>query len=135
MQVIVQTLPSVAEKTAAEVHLTHETLLSAEKTHDDEISSALKTAPQNDKARNLIYQWVTKRNPHSTRGLQGCPRVAWHLANQLKSLETKDGILCRRFELPKTGDHFFQHIIPQDMVQEPFPSIHSPSNWQTSGRF
>ena len=57
--------------------------------------------------------------------LQGCLRVAWQLANQLKSLEFKDGILCRTFELPKTGDHLFQQIIPQNVAHELLSTIHS----------
>ena len=56
--------------------------------------------------------------PPNTRELQGCPRVAWQLANQLKSLEIKDGILSRVLELPQTGDHFSEQIIPQNMVHE-----------------
>ena len=124
VQVTVLTLPAAPEQHDAEAGLTPETPASAEKTHVDEFSSALHIAQQNDKALNLIYQWVTSRNSPSTRELQRCPCVAWQLANQLKTLEIKDGILCRRFELPKT-DHFFQQIIPQNMVHELLSSIHS----------
>ena len=118
VQVIVLKLPAVTKQPDAEVSITPEKPASVEKTPVDEFSSALQPAQQNDKALNLIYQWVTNRNPNSTRELQGCSRVAWHLANQLKSLESNDGILCRRYELPKTGDYFFQQIKPQHMVHK-----------------
>ena len=125
VQMTVLTLPAVPEPHDSEVRLTPETPASAEKTHVEEFSSALQIALRNDEALNLICQWVTSGNPPSAKELQGCPRVAWQLANQSKSLEIKDGIICRRFELPKTGDHFFQQIIPQNMVHELFSSIHS----------
>ena len=125
VQVALLTLPAAPEQHDAKDGLTPETPASVERTHFDEFSSALQIAQQNDKALNLFYQWLTGRNSPSTRELQGCPRVAWQLANQLKSLEIKDGILCQRFELPKTGDHFLQQIIPQKIIHELLPSIHS----------
>ena len=125
VRVTVLTLSAVTKQRDAEVGSIPETPESAENTHVDEFLSALQTAQQNDKALNLIYQWVTNRNPPSTRELQGFPCVAWQLANQLKSLEIKDGIPCRRFELPKTGGHFFQQIILQNMVHELLSTIHS----------
>ena len=131
VQVTVRTLPAAPEQHDAEADLTHETPASAKKTHVDEFSSALQIAQQNDKALNLIYQWVTSRNSPSTRELPGCPCVA----NQLKKLEIKDGILCRRFELPKTGDYFFQQIIPQNMVHKLLSSIHSSPTGRHQGVF
>ena len=125
VQVTVLTLPATPEPNDAEVRLTPETPASADKTDVDEFSPALQIAQRNDEALNFIYRWVNSGNPPSTKELQGCPRIAWQLANQLKSLEIKDGILCRRFELPKTGDRFFQQIIPQNMVHELLSSIHS----------
>ena len=134
VQVTVLTLPAITEQPDVEVTLTSETSASAANIRVDEFSSALQTA-QNDKALNLIYQWVTNRNPPSTRELQGCPRVALQSANQLKSLKIKDGILCRRFELPKTGDHFFPQIIAQRMVHELLFSIHSSPSGRHLGIF
>ena len=125
VQVTVLTLPAAPEPHDAEVRLIHETPASAKKTDVDEFSSALQIAQRNDEALNLVNQWVTSANPPSTKEFHDCPRVAWQLANQFKSLEIKDGILCRRFELPKTGDHFFQQFIPQNMVHELLSSIHS----------
>ena len=125
VQVTVLTLPATPEPHDAEVRLTPETPASAEKTDVDEFSSALQIAQRNDEALNLVNQWVTSGNPPNTKELQGCPRVAWHLGNQFKSLEIKDGIICQRFESPKTGDHFFQQIIPRNMVHELLSSIHS----------
>ena len=125
VQVTVLTLPATLELHNPEVRLTPETPAATEKTDVDEFSSALQISQRNDEALNLVYQWVNSGNPPSTKELQGCPRIAWQLANQMKSLEIKDGVLCRRFELPKTGDHFFQQIIPQNMVHELLSSIHS----------
>ena len=107
VQVTVLTLPAAPEPHDAEVRLTPETPASAERTFVDEFPSALQIAQQNDETFNLVYQWVNSGNPPSAKEVQSCLRVAWQLANQLKSLEIKDGILCRRFELPKTGDHVF----------------------------
>ena len=104
VQATVLTLPAVPEPHDAEARLTPETPASAAETDVDEFSSALQIAQRNDEALNLVYQRVTSGNPPSAKELQGCRRVAWQLANQLKSLEIKDGIICRRFELPKTGD-------------------------------
>ena len=125
VQVTVLTLPGAPEQHDGEACLTPETPASAEKTHVDAFSTALQMAQQNDKALNFNYQWVTSKNSSIPRELQGRPRVAWQLANQLRSLETNDGIQYRRFELPKTGDPFFQQTIPQNMVQELRSSIHS----------
>ena len=125
VQVTALTLPAAPEPHDVEVGLTPETPDSAEKIHVDEFPSVLQIAQQNDEALNLVYQWVHSGNPPSAKDFQGSLRVVWQLANQLKSLEIKDGILCRRFELPKTGDHFFQQIIPQNMVHELLSSIHS----------
>ena len=125
VQVRVLMLPAIAQQLDAEVGLKPETPTSAEKTLAFEISSALQTAQQNYKALNIIYQWLTKRNPPSTRELHGCPRVAWQLSNQLKSLEIKEGILCRRFDLSRTGDHFFQQILSQDLIHELLSTFHS----------
>ena len=125
VQVTVLTLPATPEQCDAEAGLLPKTLASPERIHVDAFSSALKIAQQDDKALNLIYQRVTTRNSPSTKELQGCPRIAWQLANHLKSLQIKDGILCRRFELPNAGDFFFQQIMPQNMVHELLSSIHS----------
>ena len=114
VQVTVLTLPAAPEPHDVAIRLTPETP-----------ASALQIAQRNVEALNLVNQWVTSANPPSTKEIQGCPRIAWQLANQFKSLEMKDGIICRRFELPKTGDHFFQQIIPQNMVHELLSSIHS----------
>ena len=108
VQATVLTLPAAPEPHDAEVRLTPETPAAAEQTDVDEFSSALQIAQRNVEALNLVYQCINSGNPPSTKKLQGCPRVAWHLANQFKSLEIKDGIICRRFESPKTGDHFFK---------------------------
>ena len=125
VQVSVLTLPAVPKPHDAEVRLTPETPASAEKTDVDKFSSALQIAQRNDEVLNLVNQWVTSGNQPSAKKLQGFPRVAWQLANQFKNLEIKDGIICRRFELPKTRDHFLQQIIPQNMVHELLSSIHS----------
>ena len=34
----------------------------------------------------------------TSQELQGLPRLAWQLNNQLKSLQLLDEILCRKFE-------------------------------------
>ena len=56
--------------------------------------------------------------------LQGLPRLARQLNNQLKTVDLLDGILCRKFE---TADNqvVLQQIVPPSMTQEILSACHS----------
>ena len=58
--------------------------------------------------------------------LQGLPRLAWQLNKQLKNLQLRDGILCRKIE---TGDNEvkFQQMNPPSMTHEILSACHSSS--------
>ena len=60
----------------------------------------------------------------TSQELQGLPRFAWQLNNQLKSLQLLDGILCRKIE---TADNqvVLQQIVPPSMTQEILSACHS----------
>ena len=60
----------------------------------------------------------------TSQELQGLPRLAWQLNNQLKRLQLLDGILCRKFE---TADNqvVLQQIVPPSMTQEILSACHS----------
>ena len=56
--------------------------------------------------------------------MQGLPRLAWQLHNQLKSLQLLDGILCRKFETAE-NQVVLQQIVPPSVTQEILSACHS----------
>ena len=60
----------------------------------------------------------------TSQELQGLPRLAWQLNNQLKSLQLLDGILCRKFETAH-NQVVLQQIVPPSMTQEILSACHS----------
>ena len=60
----------------------------------------------------------------TSQELQGLPRLAWQLNNQLKSLQLLERIPCRKFE---TVDNqgALQQIKPPSMTQEILSACHS----------
>ena len=89
------------------------------------IRSALGQAQRQDEALSKLMQWIEKgRKVPTPQELQGLPRLAWQLNNQLKSLQIINGILCRKFE---TADNqmILQQIVPPSMTQEILSACHS----------
>ena len=127
IRVTVLTLPEVTKQLAPEDKspLKISEPSQGTKVLQDNDSNPLRSAQQKDPALKTVHQWITDGTTPSNKELQGSPRLTWRLANQLKSLLIRDGILCRRFELIKTGDHYFQQIVPPDMVQEILSSVHA----------
>ena len=57
--------------------------------------------------------------------LQGLPRLAWQVYNQLSSLYIQDGILCREFEPTNGRLAYLQQIVPPSLVTEKSTSLHN----------
>ena len=66
------------------------------------VRSALGQAQNRNEALSKLIEWIKKGKVPTSQELQGFPRLAWQLNNQLKSLQLLDGILFRKF---KTADN------------------------------
>ena len=68
----------------------------------------------------------------TSQEIKGLPRLAWHLNNQLKSLQLLDGILFRNIE---TADNqvVLQQIVPPSMTQEILSACYSSPTAGHSG--
>ena len=86
--------------------------------------SALGQAHRQDEALSKLIQWIEKGKTPTSQELQGLPRLAWQLNNQLESLQFLDGIFCRKF---KTADNqvVLQQIVPPSMTQVILTACHS----------
>ena len=89
----------------------------SQKQDETPVRSALGQAQRRDEALSQLIEWIEKGKVPTPRELQGLPRLAWQLNNQLKRLQPLDGILCLRFE---TGDNevVLQQIVPPSMTHE-----------------
>ena len=90
------------------------------------VRSALGQAQRQDEALSKLIQWIEKGKVPTSQELQGLPRLAWQLNNQLTSLQLLDGILCRKFE---TSDNevVLQQKVPPSMTHEILSACHSSS--------
>ena len=81
------------------------------------VRSALGQAKRQDEALSKLIEWIQKGKVPTSQELQGLPRLAWQLNNQVKSLQLLGGILCGKFE---TGNNqvVLQQIVPPSMTQE-----------------
>ena len=79
--------------------------------------SALSQAERQDEALSKLIERIEKGRVPTTQELQGLPRLAWQLNNQLKIVQLLDGIFCRKIE---TADNqvVLQQIVPPSMTQE-----------------
>ena len=73
-----------------------------------------------------LTQWIEKGKLPTPHEIQGLPRLAWQLNNQLKSLQLLDGILCRKFET-EDNEVVLQQIVPPSMTHEILSAFHSSS--------
>ena len=96
----------------------------SQKQKETSVRSALDQAQRQDEALLNLVQWIENGKVPTSQELQGLPRLAWQLNNQLKSLHLLDGILCRKFE---TVDNqvVLQQIVPPSMTQEIISACHS----------
>ena len=96
----------------------------SQKQTETPVRSTLGQAQRQDEALSKLIEWIQKGKVPTSQELQGLPRLAWQLNNQLKSLKLLDGILCRKFE---TADNqvVIQQIVPPSMTQEILSACHS----------
>ena len=89
----------------------------SQKQKEAPVRSALGQAQRQDEALSKLVQRIEKRKVPTSQELQGLPRLAWQLNNQLKSLQLLDGILCGKFE---TADDqvVLQQTVPPSRTQE-----------------
>ena len=85
---------------------------------------ALGRAQRQYEALSKLIQWIEREDVPTQQELQGLPRLAWQLHNQIKSLQLLHRILCRRFE---TGDNeaVVQQKVPSSMTHEIPSACHS----------
>ena len=86
--------------------------------------SALVQAQRQDEALSKLIEWIEKGKVPTSQELQGLPRLAWQLNNQLRSLQLLDGISCRKFETA-VNQVVLQQIVPLSMTQEILSACHS----------
>ena len=96
----------------------------SQKQDETPVRSALGQAQRQEEALSKLIQWIEKGKVLTSQELQGLPKLAWQLNNQLKSLQLLDGILCRKFE---TADNqvVLQQTVPPSMTQEIVSACHS----------
>ena len=96
----------------------------SQKRDETPVRSALGQAHRQDEALSKLIEWIEKGKVPTSHELQGLPRLAWQLNNQLRNLQLRDGILCRKFE---TADNqvVLQQIVPPSMTQEILPACRS----------
>ena len=68
--------------------------------------------------------WVRQKIFPTQNDLQGLPRLAWQMYNQLASLFIQDGILCSKFEPTNGRLAYLQQIVPPSLVTEIITSLH-----------
>ena len=95
----------------------------SQKHNETPLRSALGQARQ-DEALSKLIEWIEKGKVPTSQELQGLPRLAWQLNNQLQSLQLLDEILCRKFGTADT-QVVLQQIVPPSMTQEILSACHS----------
>ena len=65
---------------------------------ENETSSKFAQAQEADESLKHVRHWVRQKIIPTQNDLQGLPRLAWQMYNQLGSLYIQDDILCREFE-------------------------------------
>ena len=105
-------------------------LLDPEAKHGDipvenEPSSKFAQAQEADESFNHVRQWVRQKITPTQNDLQGLPRLAWQMYNQLGSLYIKGGILCRKCEPMDGRLAYLQQIVPPSPVTGVITSLHN----------
>ena len=89
-------------------------------------------AQEADESLKHVRRWVGQKLFPTQTDLQGLPRLAWQMYNQLGSLYIQNGILCRKFEPTNGRLAYLQQIVPPSLVTEIITSLH---NSLTAGTF
>ena len=66
----------------------------SQKQVETSVRSALGQAQRQDEALSKLFEWIERGKKLTSKELQGLPRFASQLSNQLKSLQLLDGNLC-----------------------------------------
>ena len=69
----------------------------SQKQDETPVRSALGQTQRQVEALSKLIEWIEKGKVPTSQELQGLPRLAWQLNNQLKSLQLLDVILCKKF--------------------------------------
>ena len=90
------------------------------------VCSALGQTQRQDEAMSKLIDWIERVKVPTSQELQGLPRLAWKLNNQLKSLQFLDGFLCQNFE---NGDYevVLKQTVPPSMTHEMLSACDSSS--------
>ena len=92
---------------------------------EDEPISKFAQAQEADESLKHVRRWVRQKINPTQNDLQGLPRLAWQMYNQLGSLYIQDGILCRKFEPMDGRLSYLQQIAPPSLVTEVISSLHN----------
>ena len=66
----------------------------SQKQVETSVRSAIDQAQRQDEALSKLFEWIEQGKNPTSKDLQGLPRLAWQLNNQLTNLQLLDGILC-----------------------------------------
>ena len=102
---------------------------SSQPNHNGKFSGigTLQELQEADEALRHVRAWVRASKTPTTSELQGLPRLAWRMYNQLGSLYLHNDILCRKFEPNDGSAPFLQQIVPHVLIPEVLESLHSSS--------
>ena len=92
---------------------------------EDEPNSKFAQAQEADESLKHVRRWVRQKVIPTQNDLQGLPRLAWQMYNQLGSLYIQAGILCREFEPTNGRLAYLQQIVPPSLVTEKITSLHN----------
>ena len=92
---------------------------------ENETSSKFAQAQEADESLKHVRHWVRQKIIPTQNDLQGLPRLAWQMYNQLSSLYIQDDILCRKFEPTNGRLAYLQQIVPPSLVTEIITSLHN----------
>ena len=92
---------------------------------ENETSSKFAQAQEADESLKHVLHWIRQNLFPTQKDLQGLPRLAWQMYNQLSSLYIQNGILCRKFEPTNGRLAYLQQIVPPSLVTEIITSLHN----------
>ena len=92
---------------------------------ENETSSKFAQAQEADESLKHVRHWVRQKIFPTQNDLQGLPRLAWQMYNQLSSLYIQDDILCRKFEPTNGRLAYLQQIVPPSLVTEITTSLYN----------
>ena len=92
---------------------------------ENETNSKFAQAQEADESLRHVRRWVRQKITPAQNHLQGLPRLAWQMHNQLGSLYIRGGILCRKFEPTNGRLAYLQQIVPPTLVTGIITSLHN----------